>query len=97
VHPRTAEQIADKDVERNQDEPNQDELDERTHVICRKCGAETFVGHTRYPEVAGKLNKRAKRRLRICSDKRCGFRESTLEVPEHRVILDQDPKARKRA
>lgn len=61
-------------------------------MICRLCGGPTCIPSTRFPEPNGKPNRRAVRRIRECLNPACGFRESTLELPEHRVILETDPK-----
>lgn len=65
-------------------------------MICRMCGGPTVVLTSRYPEVNGKLNKRAKRRQRACADPACAFKEMTLEVPEHRVVLEVTKTSRPR-
>lgn len=62
-------------------------------MICRQCGSATKVERTRYPELAGKLNMRAKRRDRRCVA--CDYVETTLEVPEHRVIIERPRRPKK--
>ncbi len=63
-------------------------------MICRKCGAPTHVPSTRYPEPNGVVNRRAVRRIRECLNPACGFRESTLELPEHRVVIETETAAK---
>lgn len=64
-------------------------------MICRKCAGPTCIPSTRYPEHDGAVNRRAVRRRRKCLNALCGFQETTLELPEHRVVIDAGPRRKK--